>query len=81
MATPGVEPLIDAITAAVRAFLAGPQPGPVTVAVGCVGGRHRSVVIADTVAGRLRAQGVAAEPAHRDMQRPVIERTQPAARA
>jgi RNase adaptor protein for sRNA GlmZ degradation len=52
MDTPGVEQLVRSITAAVRAFLEGPQPGPVTVAVGCVGGRHRSAVIADTVASR-----------------------------
>lgn len=40
-----------------------------TVAVGCTGGRHRSVAIAEELAGRLRARGVAVRASHRDVAR------------
>ena len=40
-----------------------------TIAIGCTGGRHRSVAIAEEIAGRLRGRGVAVRtepPRHRD---------------
>ncbi|MGK0276011.1 MAG: UPF0042 nucleotide-binding protein [Ilumatobacter sp.] len=40
-----------------------------TVAIGCTGGRHRSVAVAEELAGRLRADGVAVRAAHRDLAR------------
>jgi UPF0042 nucleotide-binding protein len=40
-----------------------------TVAVGCTGGRHRSVAIAEELAGRLRSRGVAVRVIHRDVAR------------
>ncbi len=40
------------------------------VAVGCTGGRHRSVVVAEELAARLRTEGVAVEVRHRDVGRP-----------
>ena len=40
------------------------------VAVGCTGGRHRSVVIAVEVAARLSAAGRAVDVRHRDVNRP-----------
>jgi RNase adapter protein RapZ len=40
-----------------------------TVAVGCTGGRHRSVAIAEELAGRLRARGAAVRASHRDLAR------------
>ena len=40
-----------------------------TVALGCTGGKHRSVAMAEEVAARLRAQGLDARPAHRDLGR------------
>jgi UPF0042 nucleotide-binding protein len=40
-----------------------------TVAVGCTGGKHRSVAIAEELAARLSAGGVSARVAHRDMGR------------
>ncbi len=55
LATPGAGALIDALVVAAAAAL---LPGAcktgrlVRVAIGCVGGRHRSVVIADAVAAR-----------------------------
>jgi UPF0042 nucleotide-binding protein len=40
----------------------------VTVAFGCTGGRHRSVHVAERVAGRLRAEGFSPTVTHRDLQ-------------
>lgn len=40
------------------------------VAVGCTGGRHRSVVIAEELSRRLAAEGVRMSVRHRDMARP-----------
>jgi len=40
-----------------------------TVAIGCTGGRHRSVAVAAELAGRLRSDGVAVRAAHRDLAR------------
>jgi len=40
-----------------------------TVAVGCTGGRHRSVAIAEELAARLRSRGVAVRATHRDVAR------------
>lgn len=47
---------------------------PVTLAVGCVGGRHRSVALAEEIAAGLRADGIAARVEHRDVHRPVIQK-------
>ena len=40
-----------------------------TVAVGCTGGKHRSVAMAEEIAARLRAVGIDARPVHRDLGR------------
>jgi RNase adapter protein RapZ len=40
-----------------------------TVALGCTGGRHRSVVLADALAERLAAAGVRTSAFHRDIDR------------
>jgi UPF0042 nucleotide-binding protein len=40
-----------------------------TVAIGCTGGRHRSVAMAEELAARLRARGVAVTATHRDLSR------------
>jgi UPF0042 nucleotide-binding protein len=40
-----------------------------TVAIGCTGGRHRSVAIAEELAARLRGRGVAVTASHRDLSR------------
>ena len=40
-----------------------------TIALGCTGGRHRSVAIAEEVAMRLRTRGFAASTSHRDLSR------------
>jgi UPF0042 nucleotide-binding protein len=40
-----------------------------TVAIGCTGGKHRSVAMSEEIATRLRAAGVDARPEHRDLGR------------
>ncbi|MFN2450732.1 MAG: RNase adapter RapZ [Candidatus Dormibacteria bacterium] len=40
------------------------------VAIGCTGGRHRSVAVAESLAGRLAGEGVDVEVRHRDVERP-----------
>jgi len=42
----------------------------VSVAFGCTGGRHRSVHVAERVAGRLRAEGFSPSLDHRDLATP-----------
>jgi RNase adaptor protein for sRNA GlmZ degradation len=74
MNTSGVPELISGILAAIHAYRQAPSPAPVTVAVGCVGGRHRSAVIAAEITRELRAAGVPATLTHRDITREVIQR-------
>ena len=40
-----------------------------TVAIGCTGGRHRSVAIAEELSARLRSRGTAVRTTHRDVSR------------
>jgi RNase adapter protein RapZ len=40
-----------------------------TVAIGCTGGKHRSVAMAEEIAARLRAAGIEAQTTHRDLGR------------
>jgi UPF0042 nucleotide-binding protein len=40
-----------------------------TIALGCTGGKHRSVAMTEEIAARLRAQGIDARPMHRDLGR------------
>jgi len=72
LSTPGIRTLVTGIVNVARGYLRAPVSLPVTIAIGCVGGRHRSVVIASEVARRL---GPEATVTHRDIDRPVIERT------
>lgn len=46
----------------------------VTLAVGCVGGRHRSVVVANTLANFLRIGFWDVQVSHRDIDKDVIKR-------
>jgi UPF0042 nucleotide-binding protein len=40
-----------------------------TIALGCTGGKHRSVAMSEEIAARLRQQGIDARPMHRDLGR------------
>ncbi|MEY2580318.1 MAG: RNase adapter protein RapZ [Ilumatobacteraceae bacterium] len=40
-----------------------------TIAMGCTGGRHRSVAVAEELAARLRGRGIAVTTGHRDIAR------------
>ena len=40
-----------------------------TIAIGCTGGRHRSVVVAERLGQRLAEAGIAADVKHRDLGR------------
>lgn len=74
MTTPGVRPAVrrTAELALDLAWIAGDKR--VTVAVGCVGGRHRSVAMAEEVAELLNSYGVAVAVSHRDVAKPVIQK-------
>jgi UPF0042 nucleotide-binding protein len=40
-----------------------------TIAIGCTGGKHRSVAMAEEIAARLRAPGLETRAVHRDLGR------------
>ncbi|WP_445330668.1 RapZ C-terminal domain-containing protein [Streptomyces sp. GSL17-111] len=73
LGTPGIPELIAATVQAARAFLAGPSAGPLAIAVGCVGGRHRSYVVASTLGAALA--DLAPDVVHLHVDRPVLHRT------
>ncbi|MGW2837132.1 RapZ C-terminal domain-containing protein [Streptomyces sp. NPDC001493] len=74
LGTPGIAALIDAVADAAGAFAAGPGGGPVVVAAGCAGGRHRAATVARALAERLAARGHTATIQHRDLHRAVVDR-------
>jgi UPF0042 nucleotide-binding protein len=74
LGTPGIPALVRAVAAAVRDLLRG--GGPVTVAVGCAGGRHRAPAVATLVAALLEVSGVPVTTVHRDIAEPVARRDQ-----
>ncbi|MER7497805.1 RNase adapter RapZ [Streptomyces pharetrae] len=74
MNTSGIADLVDATATAVSAFASGPSAGPVTVADGCAGGRHRAPTFARALAERLSAAGHDVTVSHRDMSKPVVRR-------
>lgn len=76
LTTPGAVGLIESLVIAATALLPGAcRAGRlVTIAVGCAGGRHRSVVIADAVATRLARLGWGTEAEHLHLRAPVVTR-------
>jgi UPF0042 nucleotide-binding protein len=69
---PGATEFLDAYLAALRVTLDGyTRQGKqyVTLAVGCTGGKHRSVVMAEEIACRLQEAGLAVQVVHRDLGR------------
>lgn len=72
MAQEGVEQFADTYADLILKTLPGyaKELKPyVTVAVGCTGGRHRSVAVAERIASRMRDQGAQVHVIHRDMGR------------
>jgi UPF0042 nucleotide-binding protein len=67
---PGALDFVDRYVAALEPVLAGylaEEKRYVTIAVGCTGGKHRSVAISEAVAERLRARGQRVTVAARDL--------------
>lgn len=71
--TDGVSELALSILAAVEAFRAGPSAGPVRVAIGCAGGRHRSAAMVNYLSQQFH-DTVKVNAEHRDIHRPVVAR-------
>lgn len=74
LTTPGAEEWIVYTAATVHALTTATGK-PVSVAVGCTGGRHRSVVMAGQIASELEDIGVDVRVEHRDIHQPVIQRS------
>ena len=68
----GAKEFLDAYSEVLRLLSAGyEREGKhyVTLAVGCTGGKHRSVAMAEQIAARLRDEGIEVQVAHRDLGR------------
>ncbi|MFL6096017.1 MAG: hypothetical protein ACJ71Y_11265 [Blastococcus sp.] len=74
LGTSGVGRLLKATVRQVQAFAEGPSVDRIVIGSGCAGGRHRSVVVADKLARRLRRRGHTVTVVHRDLHRPVVQR-------
>lgn len=75
LSTPGAAGLLIAaglLVAGLLVDVAGPAGIRVDVAIGCAGGRHRSVALADLLAVELAGLGHRAVVEHRDIGRPVL---------
>ncbi|WP_435643850.1 RapZ C-terminal domain-containing protein [Streptomyces sp. H49] len=72
--TAGIRRLLRATVRQVQAYAAGPSADRIVIGSGCAGGRHRSVVVADRLARRLRRRGHTVTVTHRDISRPVVQR-------
>lgn len=75
MDTPGAADLVSNTVILARNLLrdAGNPTGlRVDVAVGCVGGRHRSVALAEEISLSLELDGIGTEIEHRDIDKPVL---------
>jgi UPF0042 nucleotide-binding protein len=69
---PGAADFVAAVTALLRRYEQGyvaEGKRYATIAIGCTGGRHRSVAIATELAERIRSDGVEVQLSHRDMER------------
>ncbi|MEV7934924.1 RNase adapter RapZ [Kitasatospora sp. NPDC088264] len=75
LATPGIRELIASAALVADSFDAGPSEAPLTIAVGCAGGRHRAATVASVLADRLGKTGTRVVLEHRDLGKPVVDRT------
>jgi RNase adapter protein RapZ len=72
LTAPGAGQFLDSYLATLQVTLNGyKREGKqyVTLAVGCTGGKHRSVAMAERIAGRLAATGLGVQVVHRDLGR------------
>jgi UPF0042 nucleotide-binding protein len=72
LAAPGAREFLDLYVQALRVTFDGyKREGKqyVTLAVGCTGGKHRSVAMAEQIAGRLADTGLGIQVLHRDLGR------------
>jgi UPF0042 nucleotide-binding protein len=72
LSRPGAAEFLDSYLAALRVVLAGyEREGKhfVTLAIGCTGGKHRSVAVAEEIAESLAGGGVGVQVVHRDLGR------------
>jgi RNase adapter protein RapZ len=72
LSQPGAQEFLRAYLEALRVLLAGDEREGkhfVTLAVGCTGGKHRSVAIAEYLAAKLAGAGSDAQVVHRDLGR------------
>ncbi|MFC6083709.1 RapZ C-terminal domain-containing protein [Sphaerisporangium aureirubrum] len=75
MTTPGAAESVRGLAMLVLSLLPDlPEGQTVRVAIGCVGGRHRSVALAVALAVRLHSVGFGAEVEHRDITKPVLSK-------
>lgn len=75
LATPGATEVIDSVVGRTLALLDGyadERGEQVLVHVFCRDGRHRSVVVAEQAALRLRERGIGVEVVHRHIDRPLV---------
>src|SRR5690606_22910685 len=70
--TPGAWAVINGVVDMVRGILAEAPHRNVQVAVGCTGGRHRAVVVAEKIGRGLEQSGYLVEVDHRDMHRALV---------
>jgi UPF0042 nucleotide-binding protein len=74
MKSDGAEEFLSALTRVLEVALGRYRAHDkhfVAVAIGCTGGRHRSVAIVEDMAKRLRDLGYTVRASHRDMDRDV----------
>jgi UPF0042 nucleotide-binding protein len=71
---PGAVVFLRQLASAVAALVAAAGDRPVRVAIGCAGGRHRSVVAVDELARLLAQRGIRGEVEHLHIGRPVVRR-------
>lgn len=72
LSRPGAADFVDRYVAALEPVITGYQHENrpyVTIAIGCTGGKHRSVAITEELASRLASTGVTTTAMHRDLGR------------
>lgn len=77
LTTPGAAELVEGVVATATALLPGARAAgrPVRVAIGCAGGRHRSVALAEAISDQLTAALWTVTVAHLHVHEPVVTQT------